>query len=118
MARPAPRGCVVGDYVPALLFAALDTDTLSAEGLLLHRLGPAWAEHRGHVRSETGPPRQPKPLQYGSDGDERHTTASTATRCTGASTSGPMPPPPPPPRSGLKWGWPGCVSPCLPLSRI
>jgi hypothetical protein len=51
---------------------ALDTDMLSAEDFLLRRPGPAWAEHRGHVRSETGPPRQPKPLQYGSDGDEAH----------------------------------------------
>jgi hypothetical protein len=48
---------------------ALDTNTLSAEDFLLHRLGPAWADHRGHVRSEAGPPRQPKPLQYGSGDD-------------------------------------------------
>jgi hypothetical protein len=31
-------------------------------------------EHRDHVRSKTGPPRQPKSLQlqYDSDGDEAH----------------------------------------------
>jgi hypothetical protein len=35
---------------------ALGTDTPSAKDLLLQRLGPAWAEHRGHVRSGAGPP--------------------------------------------------------------
>jgi hypothetical protein len=93
----APRGYVVGDYVPALLFAALDTDTLSAEGLLLHRLGPAWAEHRGYVRSERQAlldNRSRFSTAATAMRDERHTTVSTATRCTGASTRGPMPPPP------------------------
>jgi hypothetical protein len=38
----------------------------------LERLGSAWAEHCGHIRSETEASRQPQPLQYVSDDEEAY----------------------------------------------